>query len=946
MKKLHSLFALGLMLIIFQACQPPYTEQKIDLSGEWQFAADPEDLGIAGEWFSKSLDERVSLPGSMTTNEKGNDVDITTPWTGQVVDSSFFKDDKYARYRTPGNFKVPFWLQPVKHYVGAAWYIREVTIPADWEGQYVELFLERCHWESKLWVNGQEAGMQNSLGTPHIFDITEFLKPGKNSIALCVDNRTKDIDPGINSHSISDHTQSNWNGIVGDIFLESRPLIHIRNIQVYPDAKQKKAMVRFQIINPQEETRKITIKLSVSGAGKPSDFIKDFTIEGYENILRLEYPLGDDAQLWDEFNPAVYTLKAELRDEESGSTDYRTTSFGLRDFMADGRQLSINGRPVFLRGTLECAIFPKTGYPPTDVESWIRIINICKAHGLNHMRFHSWCPPKAAFDAADQLGFYLQPEASCWPNQSTSLGDGNPFDQYLYEETQRMIDQYGNHPSFVMMASGNEPGGRNHRNFLAEYVTHWKAADPRRLYVSAAGWPNIPENDFMSDPVPRIQAWGSGLNSIINREAPRSDYDWLEYILQFQQPVVSHEIGQWCVYPNFKEIPKYDGVLKARNFEIFQETLAEKGMAHLSDSFLLASGKLQALCYKADIEAALRTKDFGGFQLLDLHDFPGQGTALVGILDPFWEEKGYISPEEFSRFCNTTVPLARFPKHIFMNNEKFIVPVEIAHYGQSGMNSVIPEWKITDQSGTVLQEGKLAQTDIPIGNGFPLGEINISLQQITQPRQLSLQVSVGNFSNNWHFWVYPVLKEQIAGVEQIRVVQEMDANTMKFLEDGGNVLLTVKKGTLSPGMGGNIQNGFSSIFWNTAWTRRQAPHTLGILCNPSHQALAEFPTEYHSNWQWWDAMHHGSVIDLTTLKDIQPIVRVIDDWFTNRPLALLFEAKVGKGKILVSAIDLISNLEQRPEAQQMFYSLKKYMASERFNPQISLSQNQILGILK
>ncbi len=944
MKKYLIFFGVSLIFNVIFSCRSLMHEQKIDLSGEWQFMIDPNDKGVTEQWYLRPLTDLVNLPGSMASNGKGFNVDITTIWTGQVVDSSFFKNEKYTRYRDPANFKVPFWLQPVKHYVGAAWYKREVCIPENWDGSYIELFLERCHWETRLWINGKEAGMRNSLGTPHIYDITGFVKTGKNVISICVDNRIKEIDPGINSHSVSDHTQSNWNGMVGKLYLESRPKVHIRNIQVYPDADQKKALVRLTVTGYNGESRKISIKFSAFGLGNPAPITKNFTLDGIENIIRIEYPLGDNAQLWDEFNTATYKLEVLLKDEESGKTDKRATCFGLRNFVAKGRQLTINGRPVFLRGTLECAISPKTGYPPTDKESWARIFSICKTYGLNHMRFHSWCPPKAAFEAADKAGFYLQPEVSCWPNQSTTLGDGKPFDQYLYEETARMIEHYGNHPSFVMLASGNEPGGRNHRSFLSEYITHWKSQDSRRLYVSAAGWPNIPENDFMSDAGPRIQAWGAGLSSIINREPPRNNYDWSGYIMQFPQPVVSHEIGQWCVYPNFKEIEKYDGVLKARNFEIFRETLAENGMAHLADSFLLASGKLQALCYKADIEAALRTKEFGGFQLLDIHDFPGQGTALVGILDPFWEEKGYITPEEFSRFCNTTVPLARFPKHIYTNNEILAVPVEVAHYGKLALKSTVPKWKIIGQSGQILHEGILSETDITVGNGFALGDITVPLSQFSKAQQLSLEVSVDKFSNNWDFWVYPAQKEEVAGDEKIRVVQKIDENTLKFLEDGGSVLLTIPKGELNPAMGGNIQNGFSSIFWNTAWTRGQAPHTLGILCNPSHPALAGFPTEYHSNWQWWDAMHHGSAIDLSSMKDMQPIVRIIDDWFTNRPLALIFEARLGRGRILVSGIDFATRIESRPEALQLLHGLKVYMAGKNFDPESEISQETLVRL--
>jgi hypothetical protein len=417
--------------------------------------------------------------------------------------------------------------------------------------------------------------------------------------------------------------------------------------------------------------------------------------------------------------------------------------------------------------------------------------------------------------------------------------------------------------------------------------------------------------------------------------------------LAFTKPVVSHEIGQWCVYPNFKEIPKYDGVVRAKNFEIFQETLTENGMAHLADSFLLASGKLQALCYKADIEAALRTTGFGGFQLLDLHDFPGQGTALVGVLDPFWEEKGYISPAEYSRFCNSTVPLARLKKFIYKNNETFEAEIEVAHYGNEPFTASIPKWKITDVSGKVVQEGQLKATDIPLGNAFKLGNVAVPLGFAEKAQKLVFEVSVENFTNQWEIWVYPAKTETVAGSEKIKVVQQMDAATQKFLEDGGTVLLTLKKGTLPAEMGGDIKTGFSSIFWNTAWTKGQGPHTLGVLVNPGHPALAEFPTEYHSNWQWWDAMYHGQAINLAKIDaNIKPVVRVIDDWVTNRPLALVFEAKAGNGKILVSSIDFTNDLQKRPEAQQLLFSLKKYMAGDQFNPSATISAEKIMLLTK
>jgi len=938
---------ISLLAILAVGCNQQVGKQKIDLSGTWKFAVDPGDKGVSEKWFSQTLADQVTLPGSMSTNGKGDDISLTTKWTGQIVDSSFFKSAEYARYREPGNIKIPFWLQSLKHYQGAAWYQKEVTIPRNWKGLNIGLFLERCHWESRLWIDSKEVGMRNSLGTPHVYDLTTLLTPGKHTLTVCIDNRTKEIDPGLNSHSISDHTQTNWNGMVGQLFLEARPVMNIHNINVFPDVQNKKITAKINVVNPIAKATKIKLNIKVDGPTSPTEQSADFELSPGDNILSVRYPMDSDVKLWNEFHPDLYKLTAVLTDPASGTSDTCQTIFGMREFKAVGKQIQINGQPTFLRGTLECAIFPRTGYPPTSADEWLRIFNICRAHGLNHMRFHSWCPPKAAFDAADQTGFYLQVECSSWANQSTTLGDGKPFDKYLYEESQRMVETYGNHPSFCMMLYGNEPAGSYQIPFLTEFVSFWKKKDSRRIYTSGAGWPNLEVNDYLSTANPRIQGWGEGLKSIINSAAPTTDYDWSSRIASFKQPVVSHEIGQWCVYPNFKEIAKYDGVVRAKNFEIFQETLKDHGMAQLADSFLLASGKLQVLCYKADIEAALRTPGFGGFQLLDLHDFPGQGSALVGVLDAFWDEKGYISPKEYSRFCNSTVPLARLKKHIFTNNETFEAAVEVAHYGEAPFTACTPEWKITDKSGKTIQSGKLPQTNIALGNGTKLGTISASLASVTVPEKLTLEISVVTFSNSWDFWVYPSRNEAIAGGEKIKVVTSLDQSAQNILEKGGSVLLTLKKGTLKPGSGGNIAIGFSSIFWNTAWTRGQAPHTLGILCNPKHPAMAEFPTEYHSNWQWWDAMSHSGAINLGGFpSEIKPIVRVIDDWFTNRPLALVFEAKAGKGKILVSGIDFTTDMEKRPEAKQLLFSLKKYMAGNQFNPKIDLGIDKLNGLIK
>ncbi len=701
--------------------------------------------------------------------------------------------------------------------------------------------------------------MQNALSAPHSYDLSQWLTPGEHTITIRIDNRIRDIDPGKDAHSLSDNTQTNWTGIVGQMILTSRPAIHISDIQLYPDVDRKLLKASISINNITDKDAEYELNLSAATANAATKrsvnpLGKKIHVNNGVTTIEIDYPMGDNPLLWDEFEPNVYTLQTIISGD--AGTDTWSTDFRMKKFVVAGKQFSVNDRPIFLRGTLECAIFPKTGFPPVTLDEWERIYKKCKEYGLNHVRFHSWCPPEAAFIAADRLGIYLSIENSAW----AFLGGGTPVDKYIYAESERIVKNFGNHPSFCMMPYGNEASCEaNAVAYLTKFIEYWRAKDKRRVYTAASGFPASPAGDYTSSGAARIQWWEAELKSPINANPPTSDYDWTPYI-EKDKPTVSHEIGQWCVYPNFKEMRKYDGALKPKNFENFKERLDRHGMAHLADSFLLSSGELQVLCYKADIAAALRTPSFAGFQLLDLHDFPGQGTALVGVLDAFWDEKGYVTGKEYSRFCNTTVPLLRMTKMAFMNNETFSAKAEITHYGKSPMNNSEVTWKITYPDGKIMAEGKFPAATISYGI-TSLGEIKQPLVSVLQPTQLTVSIGVGGFENSWHIWVYPAKQAAIVNDGQIRITLVFDAATEAYVNNGRTVLLTVKKGSVRPEKGGNVPVGFSSIFWNTQWTAfKQPPFTLGILCNPVHPALAAFPTEYHSNWQWWDAMSHCNAI--------------------------------------------------------------------------------------
>ena len=940
-----------ILLLVLTGC----TRNNIDvrsslsLAGEWKFRIDSLDQGIQNKWYEELASETVKLPGSMAENGKGDEVSLKTPWTGDIVDKSYFTEKKYEKYRQPGNIKIPFWLKPVKYYKGAAWYQKEFDLPQDWNGKNIILFLERPHWESTVYVNGKKAGVENSLAVPHQFDVTDLLIPGKNQISIRINNSVV-IPVGVNSHSISDHTQSNWNGIAGNISLIASSKVFIRDVRVYPDVVGKKAKIIVVLANKPGTPFKGTVVIQAESFNSPSSQkakrkVVQVSTGSNDTQLVIDYPMGNSVQLWSEFDPSLYNLYVSLKDAKGDIIDSKAEEFGMRDFKANGTRFEVNGRQIFLRGTTECAIFPLTGYPPTDVKSWEKVLQTCKDYGLNHIRFHSYCPPEAAFIAADKLGVYFHIECSSWANQGTSIGDGGVIDDYIYKEGDRILNEYGNHPSFCMMAYGNEPAGKNQKEYLGKLLAYWKAKDSRRVYTSAAGWPVIPENDYNLTPEPRIQHWGEGLKSIINAKPPQTMFDYRDFVSKFSIPTVSHEIGQWCVYPDFKEIAKYTGVLKPTNFEIFKETLTENNMGDQAEDFLIASGKLQVLCYKAEVEAALRTPGFAGFQLLQLHDFPGQGTALVGILNPFFESKGYVTPEEFRMFCNQTVPLARIQKMVYRNSETFKADIEIAHFGAKPIKKAEIICQVTNERGDTIRKEIFTKDKIEIGNCIGIGLYEMDLSMIKKAQKLTLEVSLLNtgFKNRWDIWVYPEKQEPVSG--SVLITDKLDNKAESILKNGGSVLL-LNYGKIGKERGAQIAIGFSSIFWNTAWTNNQPPHTLGILCDGKNAFFKDFPTENHSNWQWWDPVSHSQAMIINSFPaNLKPLIQPIDTWFENRRLALAFEIKTDGGKLMVCSIDLKDRIDERPVSKQLLLSILNYMNSKSFNPQIEVDIKKVKGLM-
>lgn len=920
-------------------------EYTLPLAGIWNFSMDRNDVGVAEKWFKgDNLNDRIALPGSMTENLKGDEITLDTKFTGSIYDSSWYYNPAMEKYRKVGNLKMPFWLTPLKYYVGAAWYSREVNIPATWQGKHIRLFLEQPHFVTQVWLNNTYLGSQNSLNTPHIFNLPLSIKPGKYRLTIRVDNSLKTIDVGANSHSVTDHTQGNWNGIAGRMELQAVSRVFFDDIQIYPDVKNKCAKVKIAVRNLSGETTSgiISVKAESFNSDKYQKIMaqpKKINLLKSDSITYTEISLdfGEGMLTWDEFDPSLYMLTAKI---SSGKNTYtRQVQFGMREMSIEGKYFLVNGKKILLRGTVENALFPLTGYYPNDIASWERVFRICKSYGLNHMRFHSCSPPEAAFIAADKIGFYLQPEGPSWPNHTTQLGRGLPIDTYLLEETKRMTKFFGNYASFTFLAAGNEPRGA-WVPWVTKFVNYWKATDPRRLYTGASvggSWAWQPANQY------HVKAGARGLNW--SNTQPESWSDYRERIDTVKAPYVSHETGQWCVYPNFDEIKKYTGVKKAKNFELFRENLADNDMAEMATEFLMASGKLQVLCYKHEIERTLRTPNYAGFQLLSLNDYSGQGTALVGVLDAFWDDKPYINAGKFRRFCNATVPLIRTDRFIYRDADTLKAAVEVAHFGNGSLKNVNVVWRILDKYGLQLQKGKMATMDIPVGSNNNIGWLNIPLNGLVAPSKYNLEITIEGteFINDWDFWVYPAMVPKVS-TEGIYISDTYDEKAQQTLKNGGKVLI-LAAGKISYGK--DVVQYYQPAFWNTSWFKMRPPHTTGVFIRNYHPVFKNFETESWGNLQWWELINRSQTMLLTDFpKGFEPVIQPIDTWFINRKLGSLIEAQVGEGKLIVTTLDLQNNLTNRPVAAQLYYSLLTYMQSNQFRPEVKVQSEQIADLFR
>jgi hypothetical protein len=933
-------FLLPVLLILVSCKNEPFVSQRstIALNGSWKFALDSAGIGITEKWYSQTLSDSVKLPGSLDENRKG------------IPNNNRQETMRLSRELT---------------YAGMAWYQKEISIPEDWKEQNIRLILERTK-PSQVWVDTIPAGSNSSILTAQYYNLPK-LTPGRHIITILVNNGDGSVPRGITgSHAWTEHTQSNWNGIIGKICLEALNTVHIESVQVFPDIERKNILVRVKIINPEETIEKTEILLNASSWNtKKTDNISSRSfpvkLKKGENSIELTYRMGR-FQLWSEFNPALYKLNVTIKSKKI--LDNTTVDFGMRRFSTLGTQFTINGTKTFLRGKHDACVFPLTGYPPMDVEGWRKVFRIAKSYNINFYRFHSWTPPLAAFEAADIEGIYLQPELPFWgsfrKDRNTDLND------FLMKEGDNILEAYGNHASFVMFSLGNELSGDI--DVMRDLVSHFKSIDNRPLmafgtnnYLGFRG--QVDGEDYYTgcrvgadkDTTFSTHIRGSFSfadaydGGYINGLYPSTDRNYSGAISNCTIPAIGTEVGQYQIYPNYDEIEKYTGVMKPWNFEVFRERLRENNLSDQAKEFFRASGALSAICYKADIEMAIRTPGFGGFHLLDLQDFPGQGTALIGLLDAFMESKGVITPLEFSQFCNRVVPLVIMEKYCWTNNEPFKAKIQVANYSESTLKAQLVRWELKNSKGELIVKNEV-KVSILQGGLTDVASLDIDLSKIAKAEKLSLSVTLEGtqYKNSYPLWVYPA-NADVSVPENIVISDKLDKITLSKLSEGSSVLLFPSFDDIKDLSVGGL---FTPDYWNYRMfkgisesnKKPVSPGTMSILTDPRYPILSDFPSEFYTNWQWWPIVKNSRPFILDNApKEYRPLVQVVDNIERNHKLGLIFEFSVGKGKLLVCMSNLKA-IQDKPEGRQLYSSILRYISSDKFRPAQSLTQEELVAL--
>lgn len=868
---------------------PEPARDNLSLDGAWTFALDPDDVGMAQGWqyASGPYRDTIQVPGS---------------WDGQ----GFGPETDKLR----------------SNHVGRAWYRKRALVPTEWAGRRVFLCLGGVHRYSDAWVNGEYLGEHIGYLSPFEYDISHLAQPGQAIVVTVrVDSEQRhEVDCLAGAMDLIDAMFTPWGGIYGHVWMEARRDGWLEHLFVEPQVSPPSCRASVELAGTQ---RGDAVQFQVSRSGQ---VLAEVTVpaDGPHVAAPMNLP---GAPLWTPDEPNLLTCTATLL-ADGEALDTVQCRFGLREIAIVGNRFTLNGARIFLRGYGDDSVYPETLAPPTDVEVYRKRLRIAKRFGFNYVRHHSHFLPDEYYQACDEVGMLVQPEL---PNAYQFYWDqaqGAALDLYT-TEWEAAIRRHRNHPSIFDWCMGNE--SQPFPSTAPELYRIARELDPTRPIIDTDGvWSVVerPTLDFVS------------LQFDVG-QLPLDRPDKFSFLRDPPVPVVSHETSNYATFPRLDAASLFRHSPKPYWLDDAAKRLEAIGLLEEAPRWAECSERLVAACQKLNIEALRKNEDISGYTWWLLQDY---WTGSNGLVDHYFRPK--FDPAEMAVFNAPRVLLEEGMGQTYRGGERLSTTLLLSNMAAEDVVAPVAEWEVT-VGGLRRGQQIVACPSAPAGEVTALARISLRLPPVDRPTLVTLRAWLDTgperIENRWTARLYPprppTLREGVPvyaepsilprleplgalpmpkdlPIRAAYVVRQPTRTLLKAAARGASLVCLSPTGCFvsvpnryKPAwwLGDAVDSNVGTVAYDHVLTRDMAPEGW---CDPG-----------------WHRLIEGSQAYLLDDMPARPstVIRGIDVHTMCRDKALVWEARVGRGSLLVSGLRLLETTAA-PESEWLLAQMLRYAA--------------------
>ncbi|MDD4679487.1 MAG: glycoside hydrolase family 2 TIM barrel-domain containing protein [Clostridia bacterium] len=882
-------------------------EKRMSLSGEWRFRLDPGDEGLKQKWFlyPYTLLESINVPGC---------------WQGQGFGGNGTTQHKET--------DVP--VQTFKAtYVGTGWYGRAFTVPEHWVGKRIWLNFGGISPSAQIWLNGVHIGDHHFPYVPFALDITDYINANENFVTVRVHEQDRMLE-------LEYYGEGMWSGLYRDVELTATDDAYIEQLQVISDVDAGMVKVYIKTSDVKGEfSVKLTI-IPIQGGT-----VQQAKLHITNGEAQLELPI-DNPQLWCPETPNLYRIDIQLLSGED-ICDAVSDRFGLVKLSVEGKHFMINNKPYFMRGGGEFFVMTDTGSPDTNRNSWRKRLRTLREYGYNYIRLQSHAQITEYYDAADEVGLLIQSEMgtmgpicgfSAWHTYNMYPKPTPDFRERFRHQWNMVVKRDVNHPSANLYCMSNEltpDMGALFPRVAWRCYRETKEYKPTALVIWTDGQysPDMP-GDY------------------VNAEA-KIDVDC-------PKPVIQHEFRWWSSYLDVRTAVKFKGAMRPYALEYVVNAAAKSNILHTLIDATKNSQRLQFVEMKGKLEGCRR--DNG--TLAGISHFNATDTAFSaqGVLDMFYEKK-YATPEQWLQTNGDVIIMTslNFNNRCYQFGDTFECELSISDYAHPALKSPVLKWSI-EVNGISIASNIIRYAHKPYGT-CPAGCVRAVIPDLSKPVCAKLKAWLSDdertYMNEWDLWFFPEttnLPQGIVQLEDSNVFPE-DAKTIltlkltpelaEFVKSGGNVILYSSEGLVRPFLPVLGLDTGRYFFLKPANFPPFEELQAGTII-VDHPMFGDFPHEGFADLQFYNMLGESPAFDIGSLglNDVDPVIRMMHSSMVARPLASLVERSIGKGRIIMLALDMN---KAHPEAYYLLRQICLYTISDNKPDCAQMSQETLDMIL-